>query len=473
MKEEAQKSNPSKIWDNVRKKISNRQYEQAYILARPMIEKHRTYEFLPDYIQILLKLSMFSKVKIWLNELAKAEHLRAQYYLLQGHLNYKLENWTLAAEFYNKHLAIDPKSIYSRYNLAMIKCQIKDFESACHHFKACEQITKNLPPSFYQNYGMALVYNKDIKQATVYLTQAIKHNSEDTEICFHLGLCYQLSGQIDEALKIYTLAIKSNPHHTPSLHNLATINISLNKHSQALEILTNLNKLQPQDIITKTLLDALTKRESHAHHPTFIKTLFDQYAFNYDTHLSEQLKYNPFHFARNLMNQHLDIKQWNCGLTLDLGCGTGLAAPYFTELSYRMIGVDLSEGMLMQAKKKGFYDEVSQDDVFRFLDKQKVLYKLALSFELSNYIGKKIPLLIKKIEKKMLPGGVIVMTFEKNITNYEDVFLNDRIRFTFSFDYAYESFVDNGLQVLRSEEIVIRQEVDHKVEGFIFVGQKI
>ena len=472
MKEEKQKNKFNSLWAQIQQKIIQRDYDQAYFLSKPLIEKEKRYQFLPEYIQILLKTSRLTEAEVWINELGKTRELRDQYYLLQGHLYYKLKKWSLAIDSYNRNLALEPKNISSRYNLAMIKCQQKDFESACKHFKACEKITERLPPSFFQNYGMALIYSKDIKQAIIYLTKAITYNNKDTEICFHLGLCYQLAGQLDEALRIYALAIQSNPNHIPSLHNLATINISLNNHQGALKILDRLHKLQPQDIITKTLLDALTTRKSRSHHPTGIKTLFDQYAFNYDSHLLEQLKYNPFHQARELINKCIDIKKWNCGLTIDLGCGTGLAAPYFSDLSYKMIGVDLSEGMLIQARKKGFYYEINQDDVFEFLDKKNAFYKLILSFELTNYIGKKTPLLVKKIERKMLPGGIIVMTFEKNKTNYEDVHLNENIRFTFSKNYAQESFTDNKLLLIGVEDIIIRREHDHEIEGLLIIAQK-
>ena len=41
---------------------------------------------------------------------------------------------------------------------------------------------------------------------------------------------------------------------------------------------------------------------------------------------------------------------------LDAGCGTGLCGPLLAPYARRLIGVDLSEGMLALAKEKHVYD---------------------------------------------------------------------------------------------------------------------
>ena len=71
----------------------------------------------------------------------------------------------------------------------------------------------------------------------------------------------------------------------------------------------------------------------------------------------------------------------NC---LDLGCGTGLSGEPFKGLSRRLVGVDVSSGMLEQAKRKDIYSVLECEDVFAFL-----FLVLTLIFRPSGILGRK------------------------------------------------------------------------------------
>lgn len=460
-------------WVEVRKHINQGLFEEAYNKASSLINQSSPPQMIIDFIQVLLKLSKFTDTELWIQHLLEKKNYNKEAYLLLGHLYFKKKDWDLAKKFYNKNIAIDPSNLHARYNLGLIASIHEDFDTACKVFESCLELSKHFPGSFYQNYGMALIYTQEIDKAKVLLTQAAQIITCDPEIFFHLGLCYHLSGQLDLAFNYYQMALNLDKSHCPSLHNIAIVAMNNNQTQEALSRLNDLLKIKPNDIIVKTLIDALGKRESRCHHPVFIKTLFDQYAFNYDNHLTQTLKYNPFKHSRDLLCSKINMDKWNCGLTLDLGCGTGLAAPYFVDLSYKTIGVDLSEGMLIQAKKKNFFDELHQEDIFDFLEKDKRVFQLILAFEISNYLGKKVSSLVKALENKMLPSGVLIMTFEKNEQNYDDIYLNNKVRFSFSYDFIDEIFSRKKFKVLKIEEASLRREEDREVEGFIAVVQKI
>ena len=54
------------------------------------------------------------------------------------------------------------------------------------------------------------------------------------------------------------------------------------------------------------------------------------------------------------------------GSVLDLGCGTGFAALPFRPFSDWMVGVDLSTAMLAQARAKGVYDRLIENEMLAF-----------------------------------------------------------------------------------------------------------
>merc|ERR1712232_724873 len=88
--------------------------------------------------------------------------------------------------------------------------------------------------------------------------------------------------------------------------------------------------------------------------PEYVATLFDDYAEKFEEHLVLKLHYStPGLIAEDICKLGLSITTWQRGA--DLGCGTGLMCPPLRKLGFRgrLKGVDLSEGMLLQALKKG------------------------------------------------------------------------------------------------------------------------
>ena len=52
---------------------------------------------------------------------------------------------------------------------------------------------------------------------------------------------------------------------------------------------------------------------------------------------------------------------------LDAGCGTGLCGPLIAPYARRLVGVDLSERMLAQARARDVYDELVKGELTAYL----------------------------------------------------------------------------------------------------------
>lgn len=460
-------------WIQVRKYIMDQKYLKALSLSEQITTLSSPPALIEDHIQILLKLNRLPQAEYFLKSMIDNPASRSQATLLLGHFYFKTEKWEQANHYYHKYLAIEPKSIHATYNLSLVQSHLGNFDSACTFFEKCLSLSSTLPPSFYRNFGMALLYTQRVKEAQQYLLQALKFCDPCPEISFHLGLTYHMSGELEEALKIYEQALSIDSTHAPSLHNFATTAMSLSKHEQAEEALTKLHALHPEDVIVKTLYDALSQAELTSHNEAFIQTLFDQYAFNYDHHLTQVLKYNPFQRAREILNEFGKLENFQCGVTYDLGCGSGLAAPYFIDLSYKLIGVDLSAGMLIQAEKKQAYDTLVQKDILDYVRQMTLNPKLVLGFEVTNYLGKRTEVLIKMLSEKILPGGFLLLTFESQESSKEDCFLNKQVRFSFSQEYIEEIMSIGKLKLLHLEKIALRVHEQSHIQGFIALSQAL
>ena len=72
---------------------------------------------------------------------------------------------------------------------------------------------------------------------------------------------------------------------------------------------------------------------------------------------------------------------------LDAGCGTGLCGPLFAPYARRLVGVDLSEGMLAHAKDKEIYDELIRAELTGYLQDHHDEFDLIVTADTLVYFG--------------------------------------------------------------------------------------
>ncbi len=98
----------------------------------------------------------------------------------------------------------------------------------------------------------------------------------------------------------------------------------------------------------------------------YVRRLFDQHAPDFDTALVERLEYRG---PELLLEAVRTIKglPLRLGSVLDLGCGTGLGGAAFRPCCDWLVGVDISPGMIEQARAKGLYDRLVVSDLLEFL----------------------------------------------------------------------------------------------------------
>jgi len=106
--------------------------------------------------------------------------------------------------------------------------------------------------------------------------------------------------------------------------------------------------------------DATVKKASN----NYVKGLFDEYARNFEKSLVEDLGYHGFDLLRRFVGEVLG-KKLNFGLVVDAGCGTGLVGNEFRNVSRTLVGMDLSQKIIDEAKLKrpGLYDRTYVGDI--------------------------------------------------------------------------------------------------------------
>jgi predicted TPR repeat methyltransferase len=203
--------------------------------------------------------------------------------------------------------------------------------------------------------------------------------------------------------------------------------------------------------------------------PAYVARLFDQYAPRFDAHLLEGLGYHapallrdavslvcagtqrPVHFAR----------------ALDLGCGTGLTGVAFRDGVDRLEGVDLSAGMIAQARKKDTYDALHVGDV---VDHLRALpasgFDLILAADVLVYIGDLAPL-FTQLARTMARDGIFAFTAEND--DGEGYVVGTDMRYAHSQNYIERISSEAGLTIPLMQAASTRNNKGAEVGGLVAV----
>ncbi len=255
-------------------------------------------------------------------------------------------------------------------------------------------------------------------------------------IHFQLGEYCRLAGREDEA----EAALKKYLELDPEDHMGAKIKLAL------------MGRIEAETAITET----------------YVQTLFDQYAPRFDEVLVEKLNYHtPEHLAEMILNV---AKDNHFDMALDLGCGTGLSIAPLRGNIKTAVGVDISSGMIEQAREKNLYDGLHVLSLEHYLAEHQYLnYDLVISSDVFIYLGDLAPV-FEKIAGILRPGGLLAFSVQKSDT--EPFILGQDHRFSHGFDYVRTSIAAAGLKILSHEERILREDAGADVHGYLFVCGK-
>lgn len=383
--------------------------------------------------------------------------------------------------------------------------ELKRYQEALDSFTRAMEIQFNYPEAFL-NRGICLQELGEHAQALVDFEDAIKLRATYPAAQFARGFSLQQLGLYVEALDAYTLALQT----TPSVANLAALHCNrgmvlakLQRYAEALVDLQQAQALRPDfanaylqaghvyrslqeheaAILAYQTALALTQDKAqqaqieyylaslgaaptpHAAPATYVKELFDQYAAHFDAHL-HTLSYQVPRLLQDALQ--------SCGLTqieraLDLGCGTGLCGDYLTTVAQHLMGVDLSENMLAQARLRNVYQELIYDDILHYLAQTTPSYDLIVAADVLVYFGR-LDDLFGLIKNKLTPGAHFAFSVEASET--DEFQLQTSQRYAHSTNYIRQLARTYGLQLRHLSHHSGRREAQHEVQSLIVVLQK-
>ncbi|WP_454916135.1 class I SAM-dependent DNA methyltransferase [Xanthobacter sediminis] len=201
----------------------------------------------------------------------------------------------------------------------------------------------------------------------------------------------------------------------------------------------------------------------------YVRTLFDQYADRFDNALRDKLGYRGPELLLSALTQVAGANR-RFRRALDLGCGTGLAAPLFAPLVEALDGVDLSPAMLARARALDLYSRLEAADMGEALAAEPAGgLDLILAADALCYLAALEPL-FASAARALEPGGLFAFTVETHAG--DGVLLRDTLRYAHPAATVRAAAAAAGLAVRLLEEASTRNEKGAPVPGLVAVLER-
>jgi predicted TPR repeat methyltransferase len=276
------------------------------------------------------------------------------------------------------------------------------------------------------------------------------------------------AGDHAEAVEILGQVLELVPHWAPALFMLGIAEDKLLHRREAISAFEQAAELDVRDELGAGLqLARLGARPAPpAAAEAYVRRLFDQYAVHFERHLVGTLAYRA---PALLLEAVSAIEPGVFSSALDLGCGTGLCGVAFRPKARRLCGVDLSPGMIEEARAKAVYDRLEVAGIETFLAAEpEESADLLLAADVLVYIGD-LSGVFSGAGRGLMPGGLFAFTVQAG----EDGFgLGPDLRFAHAPAYIEKETAKSGLRIVAMESAVTRQDAGHDVQGLVIIAQK-
>jgi len=248
-----------------------------------------------------------------------------------------------------------------------------------------------------------------------------------------LGQAYVLAGEMDKAAEVYRAWLAAEPEDPVARHHLQAITG-----------------------------EAVPERAGDA----YVRRVFDSFARSFDAKLAE-LSYRAPELCAEALGALVGAPRQALQI-LDAGCGTGLCGPLLAPYAARLVGIDLSEGMLARARQRAVYHALEQAELVAYLSRHAQAFDAIVSADTLCYFGR-LEGFAAAVQQALRAGGVLVFTVEAH--GDEDgapaYRLHAHGRYSHRRRYVEGTLQQAGLEVAALQPVVLRQEAGEPVQGWL------
>jgi ubiquinone/menaquinone biosynthesis C-methylase UbiE len=186
-----------------------------------------------------------------------------------------------------------------------------------------------------------------------------------------------------------------------------------------------------------------------------IRESYDRLAEEYARRIADELQHKPL--DRELLDCFAQ-QTTGRGEVCDMGCGPGHVARYLRDAGASVFGLDLSPGMLEQARKLNPDISFREGNMLALDILDGALAGIAAFYAIVNIPKLSLPVVFREIQRVLQPGGLLLLAFHTgNEVLHEEELWGQKISMDFLLLQPSEIRVDLEVAGFTIEEVVERE----------------
>ncbi|WP_042444233.1 tetratricopeptide repeat protein [Azospirillum sp. B510] len=376
-----------------------------------------------------------------------------------------------AEPLYARALAADPTLAGTHNNHGNVLRALGRLEEAASAYRAA--ILHGLHEGMaHYNLGSVLRQAEGRDEADAAFRQALALRPDHAEAWNNRGNLLRDLDRFGEAAVGYRRALALRPDWADAHDNLGAVLYLLHEQGgeMAAAALARLwRRDHPANPLARHIGAAIAGEEADSRAPDdYVRQTFDLFAEEFDRKLAELDYRAPALLAGMLADETLggalDV--------LDAGCGTGLCAAALRPHARRLVGVDLSEGMLDRARHRGLYDELHGAELVGFLAGRPDSFDLVMAADVFCYFGV-LDDALAAARSSLRPGGRLAFTVEMlEPADDRPHRIATHGRYAHAESYVRAAVAAAGLVMRRCDHDRLRFESGEPVMGLVVLAER-
>jgi predicted TPR repeat methyltransferase len=364
-------------------------------------------------------------------------------------------------------LALDPESADAWQVRALARLQNEDFAGAAEAFTW----TLNLAGESAElrlNLGAALLKCGRFEAAAASLAVAAALDpasivaAEVKQACDFIVAA--IAGDMAGAIGAYPPGYLETPAEADRVFKTALLYLDWAGERRAAGLVArSWAAIRPDNIEAIHLRDAALAQATPRQPAELVAKSFDEMADDFDDRLVRRLAYQGPERLAGLIAGAADAA--GALDVLDLGCGTGLCASFLRPYARRLVGIDLSAGMLAKAAARGLYDHLEAADLLTVLAEAEGGWDLLVAADTFPYLGD-LAAVFAGAAASLRPGGLFA--FSTEACGGEAYLLKGNGRYAHGGAYV-ERLAAGRFQIIARTSATLRREAATPVEGGFYL----
>lgn len=393
-----------------------------------------------------------------------------------GNIRFLRRDFKGAAKAYKKADSLSKNNVLAKVNLANVFLEQGDFYAAYKKAKqallsdSCNLMAGSI-------LGSACLSLGKYSEAVEVFLMLVKLDSADAWNYNYLSQAYEKNGDYSKACDAAWQALKLDPANDSHHLNFAYLlyDMALEKRlEEAQKYAENWLRNFPENPIASHIGNALCGKEKiERANEGYLVDTFDVFAPDFEGVL-KKLEYKVPAYVKEYLIEFYGRKNMEKLQILDAGCGTGLCGKEIKKILPQSLiyGIDLSEKMLDEARKKNIYAVLEKADLSDCLSAFASGFDLIVSGDVFTYFGR-LDSLFEKLCFSLKKNGRIVFSVSENTITEDDFFLHLSGRFLHSENYIKNVLKNCGFRLEKMEKKHLRFEGENDVFGFMVSAIKI